>query len=164
VPYERIHSAQPLMPPGGASSQRLITSDRVGQAEKEICEGSGGVYTEHCPSMAQVGVMGPMPMVPAGPAGPAAPLFSSMPCVKQCEMPSGLRASAGQERPGTRWDPALEQLYGYGGGFDTAFGIGTGVVVGALSTVLYVGRGRLHRIQGGQVRPRSVACTSREPG
>jgi len=95
------YSSQPLLPPSGATSQRMITDDRVGQADKATGEGHGGIYTEHCPSMAQIGIMGPKP-------GGAA---FNVPCISQCEMPSGQRAST-QERPGQNWDPALQSLSG----------------------------------------------------
>lgn len=132
--YEDVH--QPLAPPPGASSERLLTTSTAasGNVNRATCEAAGGVYTEHCPSMAQIGVVGP------------APAGTPTPCVAYCEMPSGEQTST-QEDPYNRWQPTMPGMMGYGAtakkddllgpGFDAAMSasIGKGlvaVVVGAI--------------------------------
>jgi hypothetical protein len=104
--YEDVH--QPLAPPPGASSERLLTTSTAasGNVNRVTCEGAGGVYTEHCPSMAQIGVVGP------------APAGTPTPCVAYCEMPSGQQTST-QEDPYNRWQPTMPGMTGDAAYYDS---------------------------------------------
>lgn len=104
-----VEPHSPLAPPPGATTERLLTTSTAasGNVNRVTCEGAGGVYTEHCPSMAQVGVVGPWPTAPGVPA-------FQPPCVAYCEMPDGEQAST-QEDPYNRWAPKQPGMMGFGG-------------------------------------------------
>lgn len=102
-----VEPHQPLGPPPGATTERLHTSDRTGRVNQITCEDAGGVFSEVCPSMAQVGVVGPWPTAPGVPA-------FQPPCVSYCEMPSGKQAST-QEDPYNQWKPITPGMMGYYG-------------------------------------------------